>query len=102
MNIQILSDGFSVAGILLLIAAGMLFISSEGALIGISFVMRNVIQAFIPMGRKNHELFGKYRERKMAELKKANDGAIFVTGLVFLIIGIVFTVIWYTKYYNVV
>ena len=100
VNIQILSDGFFVSGILLTLFAGMMFISSEGALIGIGFVLRNVIQAFIPMGRKKHELYAQYRERKLSEAKKSTDNCILFTGLFFLLIGTIFTIIWYTNFYN--
>lgn len=100
VNIQILADGFFVSGILLTMFAGMLFISGEGALIGIGFVLRNVVQAFLPMGRKNHELYAQYRERKLSERKKSADHCILVVGLIFLFLGIVFTVIWYTNFYN--
>lgn len=101
VNIQILSDGFSVSGVLLLLFAGMMFISGEGALIGIGFVLKNVAQAFIPMGRKNHELYAQYRERKLGKIKKSGDKCILVTGLFFLFIGIIFTVIWYVKFYDI-
>ena len=101
VNIQILSDAFFVAGILMTLFAGMLYISSEGALIGIGFVLRNVVLAFIPMGRAKHELYADYRARKMSEAQKQNDSCILVTGLFFLLIGIVFTVIWYVKFYNI-
>ena len=100
VNVQILADGFSVSGILLLLFAGMMYVSGEGALIGIGFIVRSVIQTFIPMGRKNHEFYAQYRERKMAELKKSGDHVVLICGLVFLLIGIIFTVIWYTKFYN--
>lgn len=100
VNIQILADGFSVSGLFFVLFAGMLYISGEGALIGIGFVLRNVVLAFIPMGRKNHEVYAKYRERKMAERKKSTDHCILVTGLVYLFIGILFTVIWYVKFYH--
>jgi ABC-type multidrug transport system fused ATPase/permease subunit len=104
-NIQILSDGFFVSGVLMLAFAGMMFISDEGALIGIGFVLRSVAQIFIPMGRKNHEFYGKYRERVLAEKKakrKNGDHCILIVGLAFLTIGIVFAVIWYANYYNIV
>ena len=54
VNLQILSDAFFVPGILMSLLAGMLYVSGEGALIGIGFVMRNVVLAFIPMGRTKH------------------------------------------------
>ncbi|MBQ2727167.1 MAG: DUF3899 domain-containing protein [Clostridia bacterium] len=101
VNIQILSDAFFVPGILMTLLAGMLYVSSEGALIGIGFVLRNVVLTFIPMGRAKHELYADYRERKMSEAKQNNDSCILVSGLVFLSLGIIFTLIWYIKFYNI-
>ena len=100
VNIQILSDAFFVSGILMTLFAGMLYVSSEGALIGIGFVLRNVVLAFIPMGRARHERYADYRERKLSEAKKQNDSCILFTGLFFLIIGIIFTAIWYVNFYQ--
>ena len=99
VNLQIAADGFFVSGILLTLFAAMIFISGEGALIGIGFVLRNVILIFTPMGRLKHEVYAKYRERKMAELKKARDHSILFTGLFFLAIGVILNVIWAMKYY---
>jgi hypothetical protein len=101
VNVQILADGFFISGIMLTMFAGLLFISSEGAFIGIGFVLRNVVQAFVPMGRKHHEFYGQYRERKLEQLKKRNSNCILITGLTFLIIGIIFNVIWYMNFYTV-
>ena len=101
VNLQILADAFFVAGILMTLFAGMLFISGEGALIGIGFVLRNVVLAFIPMGRARHELYADYRARKLSEAKKWDNSSILVTGLSFLLIGIALTAIWYVRFYNV-
>ena len=100
VNVQILSDAFFVAGILMTLFAGMMYVSSEGALIGIGFVLRNVVLAFVPMGRARHERYADYRARKISEAKKHSNRHILVTGLIFLFIGIVFTVIWYAAFYN--
>lgn len=100
VNVQILSDAFFVSGVLMTLFAGMLYVSSEGALIGIGFVLRNVVLTFIPMGRAKHERYADYRERKRREAKKQDNRCILVTGLFFLVIGIIFTVIWYVKFYN--
>lgn len=100
VNLQILSDGFSVSGILITLFAGLLFVSGEGAFIGIGFVLRNVVQAFVPMGRRHHEFYAQYRERKLGKLKKQEDHCVLFTGLFFLIIGITLTVIWYQVYYQ--
>ena len=101
VNLQILADAFFVSGIIMTLFAGMLFISSEGALIGIGFVLRNVVLAFIPMGRAKHELYADYRARKLKEAKKIEISSVLVTGLFFLVIGITLTAIWSVKYYTV-
>ena len=73
VNIQILSDAFFVSGILMTLYAAMLYVSSEGALIGIGFVLRNAVLAFIPMGRAKHEKYADYRTRKLGEAKAKNN-----------------------------
>ena len=102
VNIQVLSDGFSVSGILLILFAGLMFVSGEGALLGIGFVMKSVLMWFVPMGRMHHETYAQYRERKIGKTKKRGDNCIFVTGLIFLAIGIIFNIIWYVNFFNVV
>ena len=73
VNLQILADAFFVAGILMTLFAGMLFVSGEGALLGIGFVLRNVVLDFIPMGRTRHELYADYRARKLGAAKMHNS-----------------------------
>ena len=101
VNVQILSDAFFVSGILMTLFAGMMYVSGEGALIGIGFVLRNVVLTFIPMGRARQERYADYRARKLEKAQKHNNSCILVTGLIFLFIGIIFTAIWYAAYYNV-
>ena len=100
VNLQILSDAFFVSGVLMTLFAGMMYVSGEGALIGIGFVLRNVVLTFIPMGRAKQERYADYRARKTSEIKKHNDSCILVTGLIFLFIGVGLTVIWYAVFYN--
>ena len=100
VNVQILADAFFVSGIVMTPFAGMKYISSEGALIGIGYILRNVVLFFVPMGRTKHELYADYRERKLKEAKKHDTRCILVTGLIFLFIGIALTVIWNVVFYN--
>lgn len=100
VNIQILADGFFVSGIMLTLFAALLFISGEGALIGVGYVLRHAVLMLIPFGRLKHETYGKYRERRLAKIKKNEDNCILVVGLIFLVVGIVFTLIWYFNFYQ--
>ena len=101
VNMQILADGFCVSGGLLSMYAGLLFASRQGALLGLTFALRYTVLTFIPGGRAKQELYKDYRERKMAEMKKSTELHVFLTGIMFLAAGIVFTVIWYVKFYNI-
>ena len=101
VNMQILADGFCVSGGLLSMYAGLLFASRQGALLGLTFALRYTVLTFIPGGRAKQELYKDYRERKMAEMKKSTELHVFLTGIVFLAAGIVFTVIWYVKFYHI-
>ena len=98
VNIQILSDGFFISGLLFLFLAGMMFVSGEGALLGISYVLKNVILFFIPGGRAKHELYKDYRERRMKKIKAYSDSCLLVTGLVFITAGLILALIWSVKF----
>ena len=101
VNIQIIADACFVAGIVMTLFAAMMYISGEGALIGIGFVLRTAFLTFIPMGRTKQEKYIDYRARKLGEAKKRSNNHLFVTGLIFVFLGVVFTAIWYAKFYNV-
>lgn len=100
VNIQIIADACFVAGIVMTLFAAMMYISGEGALIGVGFVLKSAFLTFIPMGRTKQEKYIDYRARKLGEAKDRNNSHIFITGLVFVFIGVVFTGIWYAKFYN--
>lgn len=96
-NIATLSDATFTVGILFICFYGMLFISSEGGLLGISFVLIKVARAFIPMGRKDTETYAQYRERKLSNPKKKGDACVLFTGLFFILLSVIFIVVWYNS-----
>lgn len=93
-NITILSDATFTAGALFTLTAGMLFVSGEGGLIGIGYVLTRIIKAFIPMGRDT-ETYAQYREKQLAKEKKPNAKCILFTGLFFLALSAIFIIVWY-------
>lgn len=101
VNLQIISDAFFVAGLLMTLFAVMMYISSEGALIGVGYVLRHAVLVFFPMGRLKHEKYIDYRERKLSEVKERSNRHILITGLIFVFTGIILTLVWYAKFYNV-
>ncbi len=101
VNLQILADAFFVAGILMTLIAGMMYVSNEGALLAIGYTLKNAFSFFIPVGNRRQERYYDYRERKLSKAKKFKLSYLLVTGLFFLFIGILLTVIWSEVYYNV-
>ena len=101
VNLQIIADACFVAGIVMTLFVAMMYISGEGALIGVGFILRTALLTFIPMGRTKQERYIDYRARKLGEAKNRSNSHILVTGLIFAFIGAVLTFIWYTKFYNV-
>ena len=101
VNLQILADAFFIAGLVMTVYAAMVYISDEGALIGIGYALKYALLTFIPMGRAKQERYIDYRARKLEKAQKHSNRHILVTGLIFVTIGIVFTIIWYVGFYNV-
>ena len=101
VNLQILADAFFIAGIVMSVYAAMVYISDEGALIGIGYALKYALLTFIPMGRAKQEKYIDYRTRKLEKAHEHSNRHILVTGLSFVSIGIVLTIIWYAGFYNV-
>ncbi len=94
-SMHLLHDAFFSAGALLMLFAALLFVSGEGAFWGIGYAFRGLVKIFIPTLRQNHETYAQYRERKTATAKGKGDGALFFTGLFFVLISLIFLIIWY-------
>ena len=94
LRIDVLSDAFSTAGLLLILSAGLLLVSGEGMFLGLGYALKNALTLFIPAVRKAGETYPQYRRRKAEKEKPRGQGAVFVTGVFFLAVGILFLMIW--------
>lgn len=97
---RVLSDTFTVPALLLLLMAGLFWISDQGALDGIGFILSRTIGRLIP-GRalvEKHETYGQYVERKHGEKKNRGYLCLVLVGAAFLVVGVVFTVLFYRAY----
>lgn len=97
---RILSDTFTVPGILLLLSAGMVLVANNGALDGIGFIMSRTVCRLIP-GRAlsaKHETYGEYLERKHGEKRSTGCFGLVTVGAAFLAVGLVFMYLFYRAY----
>ena len=92
---RILSDGFSLPGLLLLFSGLMLWLSNEGAFHGIGYVLRYAVQSLMFLGRRGHvETYGEYVENHSK--KPVNGFAfLFVLAAACLLISGIFVALYY-------
>lgn len=94
-NMQILTDAFFTSGLLLVLFSGLMYVSGEGAFIGIGYALKRAVRMFIPTGNRHDETYAEYREKKTGGEKKTGDGCLFLTGVFFVLVSLIFFVIWY-------
>lgn len=96
---RILCDAFTVPGLLLIMVGLLIWVSSKGALDGLTYALRGLARVFIPGAglRENIENYHDYLKRK--EEKRAKGyGFLFHVGGISLAIGLVFLYLFYSIY----
>lgn len=95
---RIICDAFTIPAILLLCIGALVWLSGEGALMSLSWMTQNLINSLIPGRRGKIEKYGDYVVRKRSMRKTKGYGFIFVSGLLLLIVAIVFMILFYKAY----
>ena len=90
---RILCDGFSIPGLLLLFAGLMVWLSNEGSLDGVGFILSRAIHLLIPGGAYKHEKYGDYVARRRGK-SVTGYGFLLITGLISLGISVIFLVLY--------
>lgn len=97
---KILADAFAIPGIILILLGVLVFLSNEGAMDGVSFLMSGLLKRLMPIGRwreERYEKYGDYIERKRAN-RATGYGFIFAVGGAFTAVAIVFVILFYQVY----
>lgn len=82
------SDAFSMPGLLLILFGGLLFVSNEGAFLGVGYALSIAFKALVPGGRLKMETYADYVERKSGK-RVDGYGFLFAVGGVWLAIGLI-------------
>ena len=94
-KLRLLSDAFAVPGLLLMLFSGMLWVSNEGGLDGLGYILSNLGRSLIPGGRgKKDEHYADYVERKRSNPVQGY-GFLLISGGIALGIGIAFLIAFY-------
>jgi len=92
---RILSDAFTVPGLMCVFSGALVWLSGEGALDGVTYVVQYAVKSLLFMGgRGKRETYREYVERRRAK-KMGGYGFLLVTGAVSLLVGAVFMVLFY-------
>ncbi len=88
---RFLADGFTIPGVVFICFYLILWFSNLGSFRGIGYAMKHAISMLIPMNKKKHETYSQYIENE----KKVNGfGFLFIIGVLFLLPGIIFTILY--------
>ena len=91
---MILTDAFSLPGVLFLGIGGMIWLSGEGALDGVSWLLKNAVKMLIPGPKKVREKYGDYVQRKRSGPKPSGYAFILITGAVLAAIACLFLILY--------
>lgn len=92
---KILSDAFTFAGVLLILFAALVFISSKGGFDGIGYSLGRLVKMLIPFANRRDETYAQYKERKRAKGITKGYSCVFFSGLAYFAVSIVFLVLYY-------
>ena len=93
----VLCDGFVVPGLLLILVGALVWISTTGALDGLGYVLSTGLSFLIPGTKGKSRRYADYVERRAGRRAKGY-GFLFLTGVIWFAIGMVFFVLFYSVY----
>ena len=88
---RILSNGFTVPGVILIMLTALVRLSGEGAFDGLGYVFRHAAKMLVPSFKKEykHETYYDYVKNK-GEKKPHGYSCMFFVGIVFVLAAVVF------------
>lgn len=94
---RILSDAFTIPGVVLMLCAALIRLSNEGIFDGISYALTYTIKMLIPgSGRTKQERYADYIQQKKENGKIRGYQFIFYTGTAFFSAAVFFLFLYYS------
>ena len=94
---RILTDAFSIPGIVFIMVGALVFVSTEGFFDMLSYGLGKFASSLIPFNRKKDESFFDYKTRKNEE-RFSGYSFLFYVGIFFLVIAGVFMILFFSVY----
>ncbi len=91
---RILADAFTIPGVILVMVAALIWVSTFGFFDGLSYAARQFAGLFWPMFGKKHKHLTYYDYKVEREEKRFGGyGFLFFVGLAFVVVAVVFTIL---------
>ena len=94
---RILTDAFSIPGIILIMVGALVYVSTEGFFDMLSYALGRFAKTLIPFSEKSKETFLEYKTRKSQE-RFTGYSFLFFTGIAFLVVAGVFMILFYVTF----
>lgn len=99
---RILSDAFSVPGVLLVCFFGLLWVSSYGFFDGLKYMFGRIGNMFVPGKIPKHETYYDYKMRRREKREENEDQGslsfLLFVGLGLLLVAVIFVVLYESAY----
>lgn len=92
---RLLCDAFTIPGVILVMVGFLVMIANAGNFLGLGYAAKHAVKMLIPFGNKKDERYYDYYQRKQQQGKVKGYGFIFVTGLIFMAVAMVFFTLFY-------
>ena len=94
---RILSNAFTVPGVLLILFGALIWVTGEGAFAGISYVTGKLFRTLIPFGRfkDEYESYYDYVQKKKEKGRSRGFGVLLIVGGILLAVGIVYLILYH-------
>ena len=94
IRLKILADAFTVPGVLLMTAATLIWVASQGFFDGIGYAGRSVLRTVIPFLSMEDEKFYDYKQRR-ADDRIRGYSYLFYVGAAFFVVSLGFLAAYY-------
>ncbi len=94
---RILTDAFSIPGVILIMVGGLVFVSTDGFFDMISYSLGRLRNSLVPFSKKSNESYYDYKTRKSGQRFKGYS-FLFFDGIAFLIAAAVFMILFFSVY----
>ena len=94
---RLLTDAFSIPGILYIMVGCLVYVSSQGFFDMISYGLSRLAKAMIPLTKKDMESFYDYKTRKNSK-RFTGYAFLFYIGIALMVISGIFMILFYSMY----